>query len=197
MGDVVNGKFKLSDIGKIVQNYWQKIPQHFTNTTLDEFVIMPNHLHGIVIIDNDNVSTNVETCYGMSLQKYNQFSKPIPKSLSIIINHFKSVVKRWCNKNKRLPNNRLSLPQAAGYYANCCLRHRLSHERKSFVFPCLYPRCKHRSITLRSNNYAHFQWQPRFYENIVRNDRELNRIREYIKNNPIQWKLDKENSIVY
>ncbi len=52
-GEVVDGKMVLSPIGKIAQQFWQEIPQHSQNTYLDEYLIMPNHVHGIIAIDRD------------------------------------------------------------------------------------------------------------------------------------------------
>mgnify|MGYP000029442385 CR=1 FL=1 len=94
-GKVINEKIILNDLGKIADSYWKEIPKHFNNVELDYYVIMPNHIHGIIIINS-----NVETCHGMSLQQNeNKFSKPIKNSLSMIINHFKGSLKRWANKN--------------------------------------------------------------------------------------------------
>ena len=42
---------QLSEIGKIAYKYWQEIPKHFPFVLLDAFIIMPNHVHGIVVID--------------------------------------------------------------------------------------------------------------------------------------------------
>ncbi len=50
-GMVVDGKMKLSDIGKIAHACWSEIPHHFPFVQLDAFVVMPNHVHGIVVID--------------------------------------------------------------------------------------------------------------------------------------------------
>ena len=95
-GKVENEKMQLNEIGKIVDEYWNQIPKHFKLTELDSYVVMPNHVHGIIII---NETQNVETCHGMSLQsKKNEFSKPIKNSLSVIVNQFKGAVKRYCNK---------------------------------------------------------------------------------------------------
>ncbi len=139
-GEIINGKMILSGIGGIVSNEWQKTQQIRKNVELDEWVVMPNHFHGIVII-NENINP-VETCCGMSLpQKYNRFSKPISQSLSMIINHFKSAVTRQCHKI----------------------------------------------------GFTHFSWQPRFYEHIIRNEIELNTIRNYIINNPTKWQFDRNN----
>ena len=93
----------LSEIGKIYNQYWLEIPEHFENVNFGEFVMMPNHIHGIIIINNGR-NVVVETRHGVSLRKssMNKFSKPVKGSLSVIINHFKSSVTRWCHKNGHL-----------------------------------------------------------------------------------------------
>ncbi len=48
-GNMADGVMTLSPIGNVIEKFFQEIPNHFTNVTLDEFVVMPNHLHGIVI----------------------------------------------------------------------------------------------------------------------------------------------------
>jgi len=139
---------KLSEIGKIAKKYWLEIPKHFKNTRLDEFIIMPNHIHGIIVIEYKinkiKIINNVETRHGVSLQKnennFNQFSKMVKNSISSIINQFKSSVKRYANKNQ--------IP---------------------------------------------FHWQPRFYDHIIRNEKSLDEIRQYIKTNPLKWEEDEEN----
>ena len=61
-GQIKNGKMILNKCGEIVKQCWDEIPQHFDNVTLDEMVIMPNHMHGIVVIDG--YSRNV-SCRGL------------------------------------------------------------------------------------------------------------------------------------
>jgi REP element-mobilizing transposase RayT len=94
---------QLSEIGSIASQYWMEIPKHFYHVKLDEFIIMPNHLHGIIILDYSLVGPH----HGMALPMHhdvtchhkNEFSKPLKNSVSIIVNQFKSSLKRWCNKN--------------------------------------------------------------------------------------------------
>ncbi len=50
-GDLIGGKIELSEIGILASKYWYEIPEHFPFVNLDEFVVMPNHVHGIIIID--------------------------------------------------------------------------------------------------------------------------------------------------
>ncbi len=102
-GKIENNAINLSEIGSVASKFWIEIPKHFPHVKLDEFIIMPNHLHGIIILDYSLVGT----CHGMSLpmphdvtgHHKNEFSKPLKNSISIIINQFKSSVKRWCNNN--------------------------------------------------------------------------------------------------
>jgi len=61
----------LNEIGKITRKYWGEIPRHFPFIRLDEMVVMPNHIHGILWIDNDNpggrdVACNVSTTVEMT-----------------------------------------------------------------------------------------------------------------------------------
>mgnify|MGYP001298688578 FL=1 len=74
-------------------------------------------------------------------QEQAQFGKPQAKSLSMIVNHFKGAVTRWC----------------------------------------------------RRNEHSYFAWQPRFYDHIIRNDQSLQRIREYIFDNPLRWPTDRNH----
>ena len=153
---------QTTEIGKIAQQCWLDIPNHFPFVTLDEFVIMPNHIHGIVVIDRKDdgrhnetaiavdtsvidipvpVPVPVETCHGTSLQRQRQRQRRIPPpgkdSLSLIVNQYKGAVKRQAN-----------------------------------------------------NMNISFSWQPRFHDHIIRKDDELQRIREYIIHNPDNWKTD-------
>lgn len=50
-GNIVNARMHLSQVGKIAQKHWQDIPNHFNGVDIDRYVIMPNHVHGIIAID--------------------------------------------------------------------------------------------------------------------------------------------------
>ncbi len=97
-GECNDGIMFLNDLGKVAEDCWLAIPTHFPNVSLDEFVIMPNHIHGIVCI-NEKIEigrTTVETYNYTSLQTpknshFQNLSAPA-KSLSTIIRAFKTVV---------------------------------------------------------------------------------------------------------
>ena len=56
-GEIVNEEMILNDLGKIADECWRAIPEHFPNVELGAYVIMPNHAHGIIVIHNDESNT--------------------------------------------------------------------------------------------------------------------------------------------
>ncbi len=59
-GDVIDGKMQLNEIGNMAEKYWFEIPAHFPFVKLGAFVVMPNHIHGIVIIDKNGDDKTVD-----------------------------------------------------------------------------------------------------------------------------------------
>lgn len=95
-GNIINYKMILSQTGRMAYNYWNEIPCHFPFVQLDEFIIMPNHIHGILIINNSNDKTDkrVERHY-----TDNKFG-PQSKNIGSIIRGFKiGVTKQTKNDN--------------------------------------------------------------------------------------------------
>lgn len=115
-GDIKNHEMHLSETGKLAHNFWQEIPHHFPNCKLDAFIVMPNHIHGILILGNNtnHGSGTVETLHATSQneqlqQNENQIAKdekneimakisPKSGSISTIIRSYKSAV----TKNARM-----------------------------------------------------------------------------------------------
>ena len=102
-GEMINGEMQLSEIGKMANQCWLEIPEHFQFVSLDAFVVMPNHLHGIIIIDkpdNDGRVVDgsvVETGHAPSLRERPRNLKK--NSISAMVGSFKSAVTKWCNEN--------------------------------------------------------------------------------------------------
>ena len=132
-GKIVDGRCVLSEIGNIAAKYLEEIPNHFDNVFIDEYVIMPNHIHIIISI------VGVQNFEPLQ----NEYQKIIPKSIGSIVRAFKASVTSWS----------------------------------------------------KANGYKNFKWQRNYFEQIIRNDEEYIRIREYIRNNPLQWELDDENPL--
>jgi REP element-mobilizing transposase RayT len=139
LGEIVDEEMMLSSYGKVAKTCFEEIPLHFAHAELDAFVIMPNHLHGIIVLAN---TTEVAAQHAAPLRNGVSL-RPAPGSLSTIVRSFKSASTRRINE-------------------------------------------------LRAMEGTHF-WQRDYYEHVIRNDRDMDRIRGYITTNPLKWSLDREN----
>lgn len=110
-GEIENRKMVLSNVGVIADVLWHEIKNHAKNVELGEFVVMPNHIHGVLILtgnnDNDNVNDNVGTLHATSLpsiqppnHKNEQMADISPKSgsVSTIIRSYKSAVTKHAHR---------------------------------------------------------------------------------------------------
>ena len=151
-GEIKNGQIYLNQLGKIVADEWLKTCKIRPNFQLDEWVIMPNHFHGIVII-NDYSGDNQSLGNGQSASRFRrtQFDQLTdhdappqqkPNSLSSCIAGFKSAVTKRIN-------------------------------------------------LLRQNTDTPI-WQRNYYESILRDEKYLAVVREYIINNPKNWPNDRD-----
>ena len=128
---------KLSPEGMIAQLCWEKIPMHFSNAKLGDYIIMPNHIHGIIIL----LESMVGTRHAVSLRE--QFSRPVIGSVSTIVRSFKSSATKRIHETGDTP----TLPV----------------------------------------------WQGRYFDRIIRSEKELNNISDYIHNNILQWAIKKDD----
>ncbi len=94
-GQIQNGKMKFTSLGKSAQECWHEIPNHFPFVELDEFVVMPNHVHGVVIIDK-SIPAAVETQNFASLP--NRFG-PQSQNLASIVRGYKIGVTKFARQN--------------------------------------------------------------------------------------------------
>lgn len=160
-GEIINGEMILSEIGKIAFNNWSEIDKHFNNVVLDEFVIMPNHVHGVIFLDSHYVNSGDVECGGVKFYALTTITK---NDLT----------------GKKLTNKK------DDYFSNLA-------PKKNTISSII--RAYKASVTsnCKKNHYHNFQWQRNYYEHIIRNEKALNNIRKYIKENTMKWFLDKEN----
>ena len=129
-GGIVDGRTQLFDPGKILVKWWDAIPNHFPNVKLDEYVVMPNHMHGIIFIVEE-----------MSNVGRGEMTSPLPKH-----------------------RHKPTLGQIMGYLQYQCTK------EINQLFGTPGAKVLHRN----------------YYEHIVQNENELNRIRRYIIENPMK-----------
>jgi putative transposase len=94
----------LSPIGETTMKLLLEIPAHFPHAVIDEFTIMPNHIHCILVLDfpkQEDTQNKLVQKHDVEqyLAKTNQFGKPVKGSVSVIISRFKAAVTKWCNDN--------------------------------------------------------------------------------------------------
>jgi REP element-mobilizing transposase RayT len=109
-GSIKNGRICLSKMGKIAHKYWNHIPKHFNHIHIDKFVIMPNHMHGILIICNNptmfykgtvcRAPINNRSPLYFGAFKRESFGKPCKGSIPTVIRSYKSAVTRFCRKHE-------------------------------------------------------------------------------------------------
>ena len=165
-GEIENGEMILNEYGKIANQCWLEIPNHFPNAILHEHIIMPNHIHGIVElvganqyspetmtknvsndgmknVSNDGVNNVLygiganNVLYGIGVNNDSPQRSP-SKTIGSIVRGFKIGVTKW----------------------------------------------------MRQNTNVYNVWQRNYYENIIRNENAYQRISQYIINNPQNWDND-------
>ena len=193
----------LTEIGKMAQKYWLEITYHFPFVKLDEFVIMPNHIHGIISIAKSNAKVNLsdldiwgETSYTkgdfhQSVETRQCLVSPsINKELHIDSETRQCLVSTEVQRPTDTKESILASPLK-------CVSNKLSPGQKRFrnqgkgtVSSILG---SYKSIVSRNAHRLNsdFGWQARFYDNIVRSAVEYNTISNYIKTNPKRWNEDK------
>jgi putative transposase len=117
-----------TSIGEVARTNWLQLPKFNPSIELDEFVIMPDHLHGIPFFNKPDKSTWEVNKFGVQRD-----------NLASVLRGYKSSVKKIAN-----------------------------------------------------DNGIDFTWQPRYYDRVIRNDREYNNICQYIYDNPNNWINDKD-----
>ncbi len=130
-GQILNNEMQLNDDGMFVSKCWHEIPRHFPHATLDEFVIMPNHIHGIIILENKTVGANNHS-------PLHNWPKGTSKTIGSMIRGFKIGATKGLREK--------------------------------------YPEMN--------------LWQRNYYEHVIRNENDLNQTRQYVINNPLNWRTD-------
>ena len=105
-GEIDNGVMQLSELGNVANRYWYEIPKHAKDVRLDAFVVMPNHIHGIITLLKDHGFSAskppaVETGHALSLQQEEnilpgqlRLRNPGRNTISSIVGGYKSAVTR-------------------------------------------------------------------------------------------------------
>ncbi|MBN3583170.1 transposase [Algoriphagus aestuarii] len=171
-GEIINKKMNLTPAGAIASVLWHEIKNHAKNIELGEFVVMPNHIHGILIL-NGNGDNNDRTVVGTT-----QNDVGTTHALSLPPNTALSLP----------PNTALSLPPPKTAFSQ--RSNRFQNQGKNTVSSIVG---SYKSAVTKYCNLLELPmgWQSRFHDHIIRNDESFHRISNYIRYNPANWKEDK------
>ena len=132
LGEIISGQnannevvafLEPTEIGKVAIKNWESIPEHFPFVEIDDFVVMPNHIHSVIFINKPDKASWQINKFGVQSQ-----------NLASVIRGYKASVKAWATINK-----------------------------------------------------IDFAWQPRYYDHVIRTEKEYSNISGYIADNPQQW----------
>jgi REP element-mobilizing transposase RayT len=90
---------RYSALGEIARNDWLRIAEHHKHVQLDEFIVMPNHLHGILILGAKSAATDVQLNVRTKPKEFFSAISPKKGSLSVVIRTYKAAVTTWARKN--------------------------------------------------------------------------------------------------
>lgn len=168
-GKIADGQMRLNEAGEMVRRVWTEIPTHYPGVNLGEFIVMPNHIHGVVILVGagpracPNQSSDkplLEISEGERPRNHSNSGQPrggenagqpqgvAPTSLADVVARFKTLTTHL-------------------YIEGVKISHWKSFDGKL--------------------------WQRNYYEHIIRNWESHNRIAAYIRSNPVNWDSDMEN----
>ncbi|MBD2308062.1 transposase [Chroococcidiopsis sp. FACHB-1243] len=178
-GEITDGVMQINQLGKVARSHWMNLNKHHLNLDLDAFVIMPNHLHGILILSGDrygragfdrelSVTTEILSGDRYGRAGFDRESsatteilsaKPVPTGISGMQSAFAHQQNSKCH----------AVPDIIRGFKTFSARE-INRIRRISKVPV---------------------WQRNYYEHIIRNEESLERIRDYIDRNPMSWYLDK------
>ena len=155
-GDVVDGVMNLNRHGHIVRDAWFDLKNHYRHVELGEFVIMPNHVHGIIVLIDDGRGGSFASGRTNSPDISPAGADNLPTNQT----------RPYVN-----PKPRHGLPEIVRAFKSFSAK-RINRLRRTDGIPV---------------------WQRNYYEHIIRNEREMDNITQYIETNPLRWDEDDEN----
>jgi hypothetical protein len=201
-GKIINRKMILSKLGLLAETFWFEITNHFHTVELGAFIVMPNHVHGLLMLTgnkkkekdvlngldvntNDDCST-VETRHALSLLNpdldANDNERETRHALSLLNPDGDA------NDNERETRHALSLqPRRQNSFSPG--QNRFRNQGKKTISSIVG---SYKSVVSKNAHRLgiNFDWQPRFYDHIIRTDSDYQRISTYIRNNISKWEDD-------
>ena len=169
-------KLQQTEIGEIAESEWYKSLEMRPDMNLDigEFIVMPNHIHGIMIIGKNEINSGE--------MKLNENSKSLG-NLELNANSESNSLRTDAMHRVSTQSTPQSTPQSKNAFAP-----------QSKNLASIMRGYKSAVTTYARKNNIKFEWHIRYHDHIIRNEEEFLRISNYIKNNPSKWLDDKFNT---
>ena len=188
-GEIVDGEMILNELGRIVQEEWKKTPAIRREMELDAFVVMPDHIHGIVIIRESPVGDD-----GAGDGMGNGMGNGVGNGMGIGMgNGVGNGVGAYCHTPLHTPPHTPTHTQPHTPPHTPPQTDHAPFRSPSKTIGAMvrgFKTASTRSINARRFSPGAPVWQRNYYEHIIRDDAEWNQIREYIEYNPARWKED-------
>ena len=185
LGEIEDGVMQLNLVGATVKAVWDSLPRHFPLIELDAFVVMPNHVHGIILITDSAGNCNP-----------NRNSNPNPN-----LNCRGEAFVPGCNNTspESSSTNASPFPGCNNTSANPTAQPILPRGTQSGSIGAILQNFK--SVATRRVNRitrnSGTLWQRNYHEEIIRNEKAYENIRRYIMENPLSWDEDEENPLKF
>jgi REP element-mobilizing transposase RayT len=159
-------------VSAIILDVWESLPERFTSIALDEFVVMPNHVHLLVWLRSaaEDIASVPQSQVFRLVAGGDDVGATVASTFDIV-----GATNEWCVPAATTASFHPTLGDVIGAF-------------KSIIFTVYLDWIEAHD----PKRQAKF-WQRNYYEHIVRNERELRAIRRYIRDNPINWLLDRDN----
>ena len=198
-GEIENGDMRLNNVGRMVDQWWHELGNRFPDIETDAFIVMPNHIHGIIVIKNIPVSNPVGAILCNRPVPIRNFTNPNSassqqKNSNTGTNLRMDTVWEQCTcrrqgdyKESPLHTQKIQIQKIPNAYDG--LGRYISWFKRMVINEYIR--------RVRTKEFPRFEksiWQRNYYERIIRDDSEWRLACEYIEKNPNMWERDTLNT---
>ncbi|NMB97481.1 MAG: hypothetical protein GYA02_12870 [Clostridiaceae bacterium] len=184
-GNIINGEMILNDAGKMVQKWYYELENKFADIRCHEMIIMPNHFHCIIENVGHTVGADLRVCPDTNIAETNILGE---QENNILGEHGNNILGE--HENNILGEQETNI---LGEHENYILGEHIGSPLHRVVqwFKTMTTNEYIRGVkTLGWKPFDGKLWQRNYWEHIIRNENEYNRIAEYILKNPQNWDND-------
>jgi putative transposase len=196
-GNITDNKMILNDCGKIADNCWLEIPKRNPDIQINDYIIMPNHIHGIIIVGDSKrlAFSKILKATKSCPENKTPLQHICPDKNTVGYRHAYTNVNDERNRCDGDERNRCDGDERNRHLGIEWKRHAFSlQERQHQTVPVIVGSFKSAvSKLVHHNILPSFQWQRSYYDRIIRNEKEYNKISHYITENPMNWDKDENN----